>query len=332
MRITQVLQASRRSNTIGFIGIGAMGSEMFRNLVRRSASTTKKKHEFVVFDVNKSVVSKILHEFEDTPFEVRAASSPKDLAVQASTILSMIPTSKHVQDVYLGESSIIQGLKELDQSSVSETLCLDSSTIEQSITKSVGMEMRAAGADMMDAPVSGGVVGAQKGTLTIMVGGDPTTFTKAEPILQSMSSKVTLCGGLGAGLLLGITMVGLSEAMLLGKNLGLDSQVLANIIDKSTGHCWSNEINNPVPTVTVNGSSPPAHRQYSGGFVSKLTHKDLALAVEAARSTGTPLQLGGLTERMYRPLARSDDWESLDFSAIYKYLEEVGAPIGSEIL
>lgn len=144
-----------------------------------------------------------------------------EVAMKASTIISMVPTSKHVHDVYLGEKGVIQTLKKLDQESRKETLCLDESTIEQSVSKATALKLRETGADMMDAPVSGGasscnagnsealqchtnvrvgVVGARDGTLAIMVGGDEASFQRALPVLQPMARKVTYCGDLGAGL------------------------------------------------------------------------------------------------------------------------------------
>ncbi|CAI0647565.1 unnamed protein product [Colletotrichum noveboracense] len=117
-------------------------------------------------------------------------------------------------------------------------------------------------------------------------------------------------------------MLGLSEAMLLGKRLGVDPQVLADIINNSTGRCWSSEINHPVPEVKVGHTSPPAHRQYAGGFVTSLAHKDLALAVKAAVEVNSPLPLGRRVEEVYRPLAQTTEWGNRDFSVVYEALDE----------
>ncbi|KAK0387652.1 hypothetical protein NLU13_3897 [Sarocladium strictum] len=242
----------------------------------------------------------------------------------------MVPTGNHVKDVYVGEgSSVMNALKGMSQEQRAATLCIDQSTIEQSVSKAVALQLRGVGADLIDAPVSGGVVGAEKGTLAIMVGGSKTSFDRSVPVLQSMSRQVTYCGDLGAGLaakisnnlLLGITMLGLSEAMLLGKRLGVDPQVLANIINNSTGRCWSSEVNHPVPEVKAGDVSPPAHRNYEGGFITKLAHKDLALAVSAAAEANVPLAVGRCVEETYRPLAKSKEFADRDFSVIYEALD-----------
>ncbi|EXA30933.1 hypothetical protein FOVG_17710 [Fusarium oxysporum f. sp. pisi HDV247] len=291
---------------------------------------------FALCDVNQAAVDSIIkrHDVEHPGVPLISCSSSYDVAQKASTIISMVPTGKHVREVYVGEGrSVLNALKSMDQDQRAATLCIDQSTIEQSVSKAVALQLRKAGADLVDAPVSGGVVGAEKGTLAIMVGGSKTSFNKSVPVLQSMSRKVTYCGDLGAGLaakiannlLLGITMLGLSEAMLLGKRLGVDPQVLADIINNSTGRCWSSEINHPVPEVKVGDVSPPAHRNYEGGFVTKLAYKDLALAVSAAQEANVPLAVGRCVEETYRPLAESKEFGDRDFSVIYEALDSMGA-------
>ncbi|KAJ9626681.1 hypothetical protein H2204_009951 [Knufia peltigerae] len=331
MRPTLVLRDLNRAGTIGFIGLGAMGNHMLNNLVKKSTS----KRKFALFDVNEDAMDSVIqrHKTEHAAVSISRCASPMEVAMKASTIISMVPTSKHVHDVYLGEKGVIQTLKKLDQESRKETLCLDESTIEQSVSKATALKLRETGADMMDAPVSGGVVGARDGTLAIMVGGDEASFQRALPVLQPMARKVTYCGDLGAGLaaklsnnlLLGITMLGLSEATLLGKSLGLDPQKLADIINTSTGRCWSSEINHPEPLVTIENQSPPAHRDYQGGFVTKLAHKDLALAVNAAKEAHVPLELGKRAEEIYRPLAQGEEFGNRDFSSVYKAISDMMA-------
>ncbi|KAI8311622.1 3-hydroxyisobutyrate dehydrogenase [Colletotrichum sp. SAR11_240] len=229
--------ATDRTNTIGFIGLGAMGNHMFNNLVNKSTAKVGSSAKYVLFDVNDAAVEGVIqrHQKENPAVSVHKCSSPYDVAQKASTIITMVPTGRHVEDVYLGDSSVIRALKTL---------------------------------------------------------------------------------------LLGITMLGLSEAMLLGKRLGVDPQVLADIINNSTGRCWSSEINHPVPEVKVGDTSPPAHRQYAGGFVTSLAHKDLALAVKAALEVNAPLPLGRRVEEVYRPLAQMTEWGSRDFSVIYEALDE----------
>ncbi|CVK84646.1 probable 3-hydroxyisobutyrate dehydrogenase, mitochondrial precursor [Fusarium proliferatum] len=326
-----------RSNTIGFIGLGAMGGHMITNLISRYQSPTSgNKVGFALCDVNQAAVDTIIKrqnaEHPDVP--LISCSTPFDVAQKASTIITMVPTGKHVQEVYVGQGkSVLSALKEMSQDQRADTLCMDQSTIEQSVSKAVALQLRQVGADLVDAPVSGGVVGAEKGTLAIMVGGSKTSYNRAVPVLEAMSRKVTYCGDLGAGLaakisnnlLLGITMLGLSEAMLLGKRLGVDPQVLADIINNSTGRCWSSEVNHPVPEVKVADASPPCHRQYEGGFVTKLAHKDLALAVSAAAEANVPLAVGRCVEETYRPLAKSKEFGDRDFSVIYEALDTLGS-------
>ncbi|KAF5507075.1 3-hydroxyisobutyrate dehydrogenase [Colletotrichum aenigma] len=324
--------ATDRTNTIGFIGLGAMGNHMFNNLVNKSTEKAGTSAKYVLFDVNDAAVEGVIqrHQKENPAVSVHRCSPPYDVVQKASTIITMVPTGRHVEDVYFGDSSVIHALETLDEQQRSSTLCLDQSTIEQSVSRSVALKLRETGADLLDAPVSGGVIGARDGTLAIMVGGNKRSFERAVPYLQPMARKVTYCGDLGAGLaakisnnlLLGITMLGLSEAMLLGKRLGVDPQVLADIINNSTGRCWSSEINHPVPEVKVGYTSPPAHRQYTGGFVTSLAHKDLALAVKAAVEVNSPLPLGRRVEEVYRPLAQMTEWGSRDFSVVYEALDE----------
>ncbi|KPI39369.1 3-hydroxyisobutyrate dehydrogenase, mitochondrial [Cyphellophora attinorum] len=319
-----------RTSTIGFIGLGAMGNHMLNNLICRSPFK-----RFAVFDINDATVNGVIarHKSENPSAQILKCASPADVATKASYIMSMVPTSKHVQEVYTGRNSVLTALQNLDAESRSHTLCLDQSTIEQSVSKAVALEMRKVGANMMDAPVSGGVVGAEKGTLAIMVGGDEQSFERALPVLSSMARKVTHCGDLGTGLaakisnnlLLGITMLGLSEATLLGTTLGVKPQVLADIINNSTGECWSSKVNHPDPEVKVGDALPPAHRNYAGGFVTKLAHKDLGLAVSAAKDAKVPLELGKRCEEVYRALANSQEWGGRDFSGVLQALKDTTA-------
>ncbi|KAF5609022.1 3-hydroxyisobutyrate dehydrogenase [Fusarium pseudoanthophilum] len=313
-----------------------MGNHMLNNLISRYRNPANGKEVgFALCDVNQAAVDSIIKrqgsEYPDVA--LISCSSPYDVAQHASTIITMVPTGKHVQEVYTGqENSVLSALKAMSQDQRTDTLCIDQSTIEQSVSKAVALELRKVGADLVDAPVSGGVIGAEKGTLAIMVGGSKTSYDRSVPVLQAMARKVTYCGDLGAGLaakisnnlLLGITMLGLSEAMLLGKRLGVVPQVLADIINNSTGRCWSSEINHPVPGVKAGDSSPPAHRNYEGGFVTKLAHKDLALAVSAAEDANVPLAVGRCVEETYRPLAKSKEFGDRDFSVIYEALDSLG--------
>ncbi|KAH8085675.1 6-phosphogluconate dehydrogenase [Filobasidium floriforme] len=282
--------------------------------------------------------------------EVGVVENPYEAALSASTLVSMIPTHTHVQSVYTGapsssssstsssvspDSTVLAALKggKLGKNEVENTLCIEQSTIRMDVSQQVGKEIEGAGGMWVDAPVSGGVNGAENASLTIMCGASsPASFERAKPVLGMMGKKVIMCGGLGMGLAaklcnnmqLGISMLGLSEAMLMGKKLGLDSELLGNIINTSTGQCWASSINFPVPGVhlpTV-AKPPPASRSYEGGFVTALAHKDLDLAVEAARHVDAPLYVGRLAEEIFRKVRGTEDWDARDFSIVYKWLEE----------
>ena len=200
-------------------------------------------------------------------------------------------------------------------------MCIrDSSTIDPLSTREVAKYALAQGNPMLDAPVSGGTGGAAAGTLTFMVGGPDSVFDQALPILSAMGKNIVHCGAAGNGqvakiannMLLGISMVGVAEAMALGVALGMDAKVLAGVINTSTGRCWSSEINNPFPGVLENA---PASRGYSGGFGSDLMLKDLGLATEAARHARQPVALGAVAQQLYQTFSLQGNG-GLDFSAI----------------
>jgi len=178
----------------------------------------------------------------------------------------------------------------------------------------------------VDAPVSGGVGGAQNATLTFMVGGSKEDFDRVKPLLELMGKNIVHCGGPGNGqvakvcnnLLLGISMIGVSEAMNLGVKLGMDPKVLAGIINTSSGRCWSSDTYNPVPGVIP---TVPASNGYKGGFASDLMAKDLYLAVSAANSIKQPLPLGGNAHQFYN-LVSQKGLGGYDFSVVYKLLSE----------
>lgn len=268
--------------------------------------------------------------------EVDVVKNPYEATLQAATIVSMIPTHTHVQSVYVdGSTSVLSALEsgKLEKRDVEQTICIEQSTIRMDVSQQVGKEIEGAGANWVDAPVSGGVPGAQNASLTIMVGStSPASFERAKPVLSMMGKKVLRCGDLGAGLAaklcnnmqLGISMLGLAEAMLLGKKLGLDSELLGNIINTSTGQCWASSINFPVPGVHLPTvpNPPPSSNNYEGGFVTALAHKDLDLAVEAASTVDSPLYVGKMAEEIFRKVRATEDWQGRDFSIVYKWLEE----------
>ncbi|GAA5957373.1 hypothetical protein JCM8115_006971 [Rhodotorula mucilaginosa] len=339
MRATLLLRNVDRANTLGFIGLGAMGRGMAANLLNKTFAGTqgqydpsKPKPAFVVYDAYAPALNKFLSEHTRAYAgrDIVPASSPAGVARLAGTIVTMLPSSREVDEVYLGENGLKEGIESLSDDKRSETLLIDCTTGDrEEAIKVADLMKHEVGASMIDAPVSGGVVGAEKGTLSFMVGGPEDAFKRAEPQLAKMGARYIHCGDSGNGLavkicnnlLLGISMIGTAEAMLLGKSLGLSPDLLASIINTSTGRCWSSETNNPAPKATPSIPTP-ADRGYTGGFLSKLMSKDLGLALTSAEQSGTPLPLGKLTQTLYSRLAAHEEFKDRDFSVIYEYLKQ----------
>ena len=205
-------------------------------------------------------------------------------------------------------------------------LIMDFSTIDPVTSKRIANAIEAAGfGTYLDAPMSGGVVGARAGTLAFMVGGTPETFARAEPVLATMGKRIIHCGPQASGLsaklannyLLAINNLGTAEAMNFGIKAGLNPATLASIINSATGRSWASEVNNPVPGIVA---SAPASRDYKGGFATALMNKDLILAITAAEQIQAPLILSEAASSIYGKLTSDNDYESLDFSSVYKYL------------
>lgn len=196
----------------------------------------------------------------------------------SQTVITMLPSSPQVEEVY--RNGIIPALESLPSDQAHSTLCIDSTTLDVHVARDVAEEVHQLGAVMVDAPVSGGVAGAKAGTLSFLVGGSEAAFKRVSPILQHMGKKIFHCGPNGAGLgakicnnlVLGVEQIVVAEAMLLGQELGLDPAVLANVINSSTGACWSSSVNNPVPGALPD-KEPPCTRNYEGGFATALMLK-----------------------------------------------------------
>ncbi|UCO96065.1 3-hydroxyisobutyrate dehydrogenase [Metapseudomonas lalkuanensis] len=286
---------------IGFLGLGNMGGPMARNLLKAG-------HTLTVFDPSPLATAALVE------LGARTANGPAELARDGVTaIITMLPTAAHVKDVYLGAEGLLANVNR-------GVLLIDSSTIDPLSAREVAKAAAAQGNPMLDAPVSGGTGGAAAGTLTFMVGGTDSAFDHAQPLLAAMGKNIVHCGASGNGqvakiannMLLGISMVGVAEAMALGVSLGMDAKVLAGIINTSSGRCWSSEINNPFPGVLENA---PASRGYSGGFGTDLMLKDLGLATEAARHAKQPVVLGAAAQQLYQTFSLQG-YGGLDFSAI----------------
>ncbi|WP_137044920.1 3-hydroxyisobutyrate dehydrogenase [Pseudolabrys sp. FHR47] len=289
---------------IAFIGLGNMGLPMAVNLIKAG-------HQVEGVDVNPASVAK-LKEAGGTPVEFAHVA-----AARADAVITMLPAGQHVRDVYLGANGIVATANP-------GTLLIDCSTIDVDTARAVASAAEAKGLFMVDAPVSGGVGGATAGTLTFMVGGSAQAFQRAEPILQKMGKTIVHAGGAGNGqaakicnnMILGISMIAVSEAFVMAEKLGLDHQKLFDISSKSSGQCWALTTYCPVP-----GPVPtsPANRNYEPGFTVAMMLKDLRLAQEAARAVGANAEMGAEAERLYSAYADSGE-AGRDFSAIVRFI------------
>jgi 3-hydroxyisobutyrate dehydrogenase len=285
---------------IAFIGLGNMGAPMARNLIKAG-------HALNLFDLNQAVLKELAE------LGGSISDSPRDAANGAELVITMLPAATHVRSVWLNEDGVLAGIGK-------GVPAVDCSTIDPQTARDVATAAAKQGVVMADAPVSGGTGGAQAGTLTFMVGATPELFATLQPVLAQMGRNIVHCGDVGTGqiakicnnLLLGISMVGVSEAMALGDALGIDTQVLAGIINSSTGRCWSSDTYNPWPGVI---ETAPSSRGYTGGFGADLMLKDLGLATEAARQAKQPVILGAVAQQLYQSMSQRGEGGK-DFSAI----------------
>jgi 3-hydroxyisobutyrate dehydrogenase len=289
---------------IAFIGLGHMGAPMARNLLKGG-------HALTVFDVVKHNVESL------TSLGATAATSAKHAASQGELVITMLPSSPHVRSVYLGADGVLAGVGD-------GIPLIDSSTIDPHTAREVAVAAGQRGNPMADAPVSGGTGGAEAGTLTFMVGAPAALFERIKPILAHMGKNIVHCGDAGTGqvakicnnMLLGISMIGVAEAMNLGVALGIEPKILAGIINTSSGRCWSSDTYNPYPGVMDN---VPAARGYIGGFGADLMLKDLGLATDAAKQSKQPVVLGAAAQQLYQMFS-AQGAGGQDFSAIINLL------------
>ncbi len=225
----------------------------------------------------------------------------------------MLPSSPHVRSVYEGEYGVLAAVAR-------GTPLIDCSTIDPLTSREVAMDAKAKGCPMIDAPVSGGVAGAEAATLTFMVGGELHDFEATRPVLQCMGKNVVHCGGAGNGqvakicnnMMLAVEMIATAEGMTLAAKLGMDPKVFASIVNTSSGRCWSSDTYNPFPGVLDN---VPASRGYAGGFGADLMLKDLTLVTDAAKAARQPVLLGAIAQQIYQKHS-ADGHGGKDFSSI----------------
>jgi len=292
---------------IGFVGLGNMGLPMAQNLIKAG-------HQVEGVDVSPAAAEK-LREAGGVVVETARIA-----AARADVVITMLPSGHEVREVYLGSGGVIENANE-------GTLLIDSSTIDVDSARLVAAVADARGLLMVDAPVSGGVAGAQAGTLTFMVGGPPTAFARAQSILAAMGKTIVHAGDAGNGqaakicnnMILGISMIAVSEAFVLAEKIGLDKQKLFDIASKASGQCWSLTSYCPVPGPVP---SSPANRDYQAGFTVAMMLKDLKLAQEAARAVGATTPLGAEAAALYGLYAGQGSGAE-DFSGIVRFLRGV---------
>lgn len=286
---------------IGFIGLGNMGLPMAINLLKAG-------YEVIGFDLVQAQIDAFAQAGGKVATSANAAADGVDI------VISMLPASRHVEGLYLGDKGLLANANP-------RTILIDCSTISPKVAQAVASEAKAKGFVMVDAPVSGGTAGAQAGTLTFMVGGESSAVECIRPILEKMGKNIFHAGGNGAGqtvkvcnnMLLGIQMLGTSEALRLGIANGMDPKVLSDIMAKSSGRNWALELYNPCPGVMEN---VPSSKGYAGGFGVDLMLKDMGLATENAQDLGASVPLGDLSRKLYEAHSKAGNGQ-LDFSSVF---------------
>ncbi len=290
---------------VGFVGTGTMGQPMVANLV-------KKGFTVVAYDVVPTALAAAVK------LGASACGSAAEAARQAELVVTMLPSSSHVEAVYLGVGGVLEGVAR-------GRLCVDMSTIDPAVSRRVAERLRQRGVRFIDAPVSGGVGGAEKATLAIMVGGEAADVEEARPALVAMGANIVHVGPVGSGevakvcnnLIAGVAMVAVSEAFRIAEGFGVDPKVLTDVISKSSGNTWAMQHGHPVPGLVPTAA---ANRDYAPGFMTDLMAKDLGLAVNAARELRVPVVVAPAAQQVLR-LASSHGYGRKDFSSVYAFLK-----------
>jgi 3-hydroxyisobutyrate dehydrogenase len=289
---------------IGFIGLGNMGLPMAQNLIKAG-------HPVCGYDVSAAALDR---------FGAAGGIAVRSLDVASmgvEVLITMLPAREQVREVYLGPGGVLA-------SAAPGTLLIDCSTVDVETARAVAAAAKVNELDMLDAPVSGGVAGAQAATLTFMVGGADNAFERAKPVLEAMGKTIVQAGGAGSGqaakicnnMILGISMIAVCEAFVLAEKLGLDPHKLFEISSQSSGQCWSMTTYCPVPGLVP---TSPANRDYQPGFTAAMMLKDLRLAQDAARLTRSVAPLGAGAAAIYQRFVE-DGGGAVDFSGIIRFL------------
>ena len=293
------------SELIAFIGVGNMGLPMAENLM-------KSGKKIKVFDVSKKTADMARKKKLDVVNDFNEL-----ITKEVSTVITMLPEGKHSKEVFLGENGIIDKVSK-------NCLLIDCSTIDIQTSKEIGKKAAEKGIEMIDAPVSGGVMGAQKATLNIMVGGTKEAFELALPLLKIMGKNIFHAGELGSGngakicnnMSLGITMIAASESLMLAKRLNIDIKKVHEIMKNASGNSWPISVYPPLPGL-IEGT--PSNNKYRPGFSAGMMNKDLKLANECAKSVSADTPLGKMALEIYEKFCKEGNDEK-DFSAISKVI------------
>ena len=293
------------SDTIAFIGVGNMGNPMAENIL-------KSGRKIIVFDVSK----KMMERAKKKGLNI-AESLDTLISDQISTVITMLPEGKHSKEIYLGENGLINRVSK-------DCLLIDCSTIDIGTSKEIGKAADNQDIMMIDAPVSGGVMGAQKATLNIMVGGSKNAFDKALPVLKIMGKNIYHAGDIGSGngakicnnMSLGITMIAACESLMLAKRLNIDIKKVHEIMKNASGNSWPISVYPPLPGL-IDGT--PSNNNYRPGFSAGMMNKDLKLAYECSKSVNAETPLGKMALEIYDQFCKEGN-DTKDFSAISKVI------------
>ncbi len=291
------------SEIIAFIGVGNMGNPMSENLIKAGKKVR-------VFDISKEMIAKA----KEKKFDI--ANSIDDLlTASVSTVITMLPAGKHSREVYLGKDGIINKVSK-------NCLLIDCSTIDIKTSLEIGTNAKEKGIKMIDAPVSGGVMGAKNATLTFLVGGSKDAFNLAKPLLEIMGKNIFHAGRLGCGngakicnnMALGISMIGASESLMLAKRLKIDIKKVHEIMKNASGNSWPISVYPPLPGLK---EGVPSNNKYRPGFSAGMMSKDLKLAIECAEEVKANTPLGSTANNIYDKFCKEGN-DNKDFSAISK--------------
>jgi 3-hydroxyisobutyrate dehydrogenase len=295
--------------TVGFVGTGSMGRPMLGNLVAKGFAV-------VAYDQQPAALEAAVR------LGASRGGSSAAVAAQSDLVVTMLPSASHVEAVYLGPEGVLEGI-------APGRLCVDMSTIDPLTSRRVAARLQERAVRFIDAPVSGGVAGAEDGTLAIMVGGDAEDLEAARPVLAAMGKHIVHMGAVGAGevaklcnnLIAGVATVAVSEAFRIAEGFGVDARVLTDVISNSSGRTWIMEHGHPVPGIVPRAASS---RDYAPGFTVDLMCKDLGLAVNAARELRVPVAVSSAAQQVLR-MASSQGYGKKDVASVYAFLKASSA-------